>query len=86
MYKRINVLGLFTVKVCLIFTAACVDLVELDSENAVDKISTEMIDDAKRLSDENNSQCVLDDLKCQQQCFYDHGQSFGTLSPFIIHV
>ena len=26
--------------------------------------------------------CVHERIQCEQECFYDHGQTFGTLNPF----
>ena len=60
----------------------CVEVVELEQLESVQKTERSLIEAENRLTDENNSQCVLNEIKCEQQCFYDHGQLVGTLSPF----
>ena len=66
----------------LTYAQGCMEVTEVEDLGAEDKKTTSTLETETQLSDENNSRCVLEDIKCQQGCFYDHGQIFGTLSPF----
>ena len=71
----------------VILTFGCADVTELEDAHTktqveLDKNDPSLSEQVERISDENNSLCVLNHIKCEQRCFYDYGQTFGTLSPF----
>ena len=71
-----------------IFNLGCAEVTELEDEYVTERVNINKSDtssalgEVDRVSEENNSRCVQDEIKCEQRCFYDHGQTFGELSPF----